>query len=289
MQEKRLGRGLDYLLSLTTKDHPENISEHQQVVQLQIGSIRRNRFQPREKIDPNSLQDLMASIKENGVLQPILVRKEGIDFELIAGERRLQASKAAGMSTVPAIVLDVPDKKLLQLALIENIQREDLNPIEEGRAFKAMLELEDITHEELAKRIGKQRSTITNSLRLLELPFEIQEHVSRGTISQGHARALLGIKSKPGMIKALHEILSKDLSVREVEKLARRYDVAPKPKNPSRSKAKSSNILSHEETLKDVFGTKVEIQSNKDIGFVKLHFYSKEDFLRLYNKLLNNK
>ena len=145
----------------------------------------------------------MASIKENGVLQPVLLRKDGLHYELIAGERRLKASIAIGNDTIPSIILDIPENKLLQLALIENIQREDLSPIEEAKAYQGMLRLENMTHEELAMKVGKKRSTITNALRLLELPQEIQENVSRGTISQGHARALLSLSSKEEMLSEI--------------------------------------------------------------------------------------
>jgi len=284
MQEKKLGRGLDFLLNMSG---PEAVKE-KKVEEVNISSIRKNRFQPREAIDEDTLQDLMASIQENGVLQPVLVRKEGSYFELIAGERRLKACQSLGKKTIPAITLDVPENRLLQLAIIENIQREDLNPIDEARAYKSMLSLENITHEELSKRVGKKRSTITNAMRLLDLPDEIQENVSRGTISQGHARALLSFESKKEMMNAFNKIIMQDLSVRDLENLKKQPQAPSSNKVKSSSKKKDSNIQSFEESLKDKFGTKVEINSRGDKGTIQLHYFSKDDFSRLYFTLLNS-
>lgn len=277
MQDKRLGRGLDYLLNMSTKE----ASTQKNVEEIDITKIRKNRFQPRDIIEDDALQELMSSIKENGVLQPILVKQEGSRYELIAGERRFRACQALGKKTVPAIALDVPENKLLQLAIIENIQREDLNPIEEAKAYHAMLSLENITHEELSKRVGKKRSTVTNLLRLLELPEEVQEHVSRGTITQGHARTLLCFPSKTKMLNALKLVLKNNLSVRELERLAKSED---KSKNKT-NKSTDPVISSYEETLKNSLKTKINIHAKGNAGFIKIHYYSNDDFVRLYKHL----
>ena len=284
MQEKKLGRGLDFLLNMSSNELTE---KDRKVEEISISSIKTNRFQPRESMDDESLKDLMASIQENGVLQPVLVRKDGSYFELIAGERRLKACSSLGKKTIPAITLDVPENKLLQLAIIENIQREDLNPIEEAKAYKTMLKLENLTHDDLAKRVGKKRSTITNTLRLLDLPDEIQENVSRGTISQGHARALLCFESKSEMIAALKKTIKNSLSVRELESLTKTQTSKPKEKSSNDSSDTDPNIKSFEEALKDKYATKVIIKANGDKGVIQLHYFSNDDFSRLYFNLLN--
>ena len=284
MQEKKLGRGLDYLLNLSGKQ----LQEEKKIEDIPLKDIRKNRFQPREHIEEESLQDLMVSIKENGVLQPVLVKKEGLHFELIAGERRMRACMALGKETIPALVLDVPENKLLQLALIENVQREDLSPIEEAKAYQTMLRLENITHEEMANRIGKNRSTITNALRLLDLPHEIQENVSRGTISQGHARALLSLDSVDQMMNVYKKIVSKHLSVRDVERITKENKKASTKASPENKKSKDANIESYEERLKNRFGTKVDIQVKGNKGTIQIHFFNMDDFSRLYGLLLED-
>lgn len=284
MQEKKLGRGLDFLLNMTNSE----VTEEKKVEEVNITSIRKNRFQPRDTFDDDAIQDLMVSIEENGVLQPVLVRKNGSYFELIAGERRLKACLALGKKTIPAITLDVPENKLLQLALIENIQRENLNPMEEARAYRAMQKLESITHEELSKRVGRKRSTITNTMRLLELPDEIQENVSRGTISQGHARALLCFESKKEMLDAFNRTIKDNLSVRELETMTKQAKKPAQNKRKEGTPPRDSNIESFEESLKNRFGTKVDINTRGDKGVIQIHYYSKEDFSRLYFSLMNS-
>lgn len=283
MQEKKLGRGLDYLINISSNaPTTENAIEN-----IKLIHIRKNRFQPREAINEESLQELISSIKENGVIQPILVRKEGLYYELIAGERRLKACIALGSDTIPAIILDVPENKLLQIALIENIQREDLNPIEEAKAYQALLKLENLTHENLSIKIGKKRSTISNTLRLLELPKEIQDCVSRGTLSQGHARTLLGFNSKDSMLDAFRKIQSKKISVRDLERLAKNKDRKKTKLSSSSNKTKDSNIHNLEEHLKNKFGTKVDISQSGEEGTISFHFYSKDDFSRLISVFLH--
>jgi ParB family chromosome partitioning protein len=277
MQEKKLGRGLDFLLNLST----DEVSREKKVEDIEVAKIRRNRFQPREIMDENALNDLRVSIKENGVLQPILLRREGLQYEIIAGERRFQACVSLGEKTVPAIILDIPENKLLQLALIENIQRENLNPIEEAKAYQTMAKLENITHEDLAARVGKKRSTITNALRLLELPDEVQEYVSRGTLSAGHARALLGFKTKEEILLALRKTLKENLNVRDLENLTKSDLKAKRLK----TKEVDPNIKDLENKLMESYGTKIEIKDRGDKGAISFFYYSKDDFKRLYDYL----
>lgn len=279
MQEKRLGRGLEYLLDTSTK----KLQESKKVSEIQISRIRKNRFQPRSSMDQDALNNLMQSIKENGLLQPILVKENGLNYEIIAGERRFQACKALGKETIEAITLDIPENRLLQLAIIENIQRENLNPIEEAKAFQAMLKLENITHEELATRMGKNRSTITNTLRLLELPEEVQSHVSRGTLTYGHARTLLSFKDQSEMLEALKKVLDEGLSVRELETLSK-SETQKKKKVEKRKE--DPHIKDLENKLMEKLGTKVEIRSNGDRGKISFYFYSDDDFKRLYDDML---
>lgn len=279
MQEKKLGRGLDVLLGDTSKV----FSKEKSVEEIELNKIKKNRFQPRSSIEPEALKDLIDSIRENGLLQPILLKKDGPEYEIIAGERRYQACVALGLKTISSIILDVPENKLLQLAIIENIQRENLNPIEEAKAYQAMRKLENITHEDLAKRVGKQRSTITNCLRLLELPEEIQQYVSRGTLSSGHARALLAFQSRESMLAALRKVIQDNLTVRQIEKLSKESSIKAKKisKPPS-----DPNTKDLENRLMETFGTKVEIKSRGDKGSITFHYYSNDDFQRLYNDLL---
>ncbi|MHC4944500.1 MAG: ParB/RepB/Spo0J family partition protein [Planctomycetota bacterium] len=281
MQEKKLGRGLDFLLNLST----DEISKEKKVENIELGKIRRNRFQPREIMDEDALNDLKLSIKENGVLQPILLRKEGLQYEIIAGERRYQACLSLGEKTIPAIILNVPENKLLQLALIENIQRENLNPIEEAKAYQTMSKLENFTHEDMATRVGKKRSTITNALRLLELPEEVQGNVSRGTLSAGHARALLGFKTKEEILLALRKTLKENLTVREVENLTK-TDLKKLKQKKTKLKQIDPNLKDLENQLMESFGTKIEIKDRGDKGVITFFYYSKEDFKRLYDFLL---
>ncbi len=284
MVEKKLGRGLDYLLQQKKPD----FSDGDKIKQVKISKINKNRHQPRSFIDNKGLEDLIASIKNDGLLQPILLKKREDSFELIAGERRLRACIALNYEEIPAIILDVSDNKLLQLALVENIQRENLNSIEEANAYQAMIQLEQLSHEEVSKRLGKNRSTITNTLRLLELPKEIQESVSRGTISFGHARALLGFSDKKEMLKVSRKVFSSGLSVREVEKLSKRSKEKSVDNTTTNvSHSDRINIETYENALKASLGTKVGISLKGDKGIVKIHFYSKPDFSRLFDLLTN--
>lgn len=284
MAEKRLGRGLDFLIPSSLETQADSVS------QIQITQIKKNRFQPREVFDEDRHKELASSIKENGVIQPILVRQEGGQYELIAGERRLRACSSLGHETIPAIILNISDAQLLEFALVENIQREDLNPMEEARAFQMFVQFQGLTHEDIANRIGKHRTYVTNSLRLLDLPSRIQDEVSRGTISTGHARALLGLSTEKEMFLALEAILNDRLNVRKTEELVKVMTGQKGPPPPlAKTSTRPPHILSLEKKLREHFNTRVEIQlkgSNK--GRVSFSFHSEKDLGRLFDLFLTS-
>jgi len=253
-QVKRLGMGLGALIGGGDLD-PQPVTEPGGT--LEIAAIRPNPYQPRAEFDEKEIQALADSLKRQGLLQPVVVRKAGDGFyQLVAGERRFRAAKVAGLSRIPAVVRDVDDKRMLELALVENLQRKDLNPIEKARAFRQLMQLNNWTQEDLADAVGLARPTVANFLRLLELPPEIQEAVSRGTISMGHARALLGVSNRSTLMQVLRKILEEDLSVRAVEKLVSRK---PAPLAASRPTPKEPYLAELEQKLMDKLGFRVEI------------------------------
>lgn len=253
---------------------------------LNIADIIPNRFQPRKEFDPQALNELAESIRISGVIQPILVRVAGKGYELIAGERRWRACQILKLDKVPAIIKQADDRTMLEWAIIENTQRKDLNPIEKGRAYKAFADVFKLTHEEVAKRIGLDRSTITNFIRLLELPKEIQDEVSRGTIAMGHARALLGVSDKPTQLKLAQRIKKEGMSVRKLE-----YNISYLNRKSSQtgqsSATKPENLYLKEleERLRRKFGTKITISAYKSKGYIGIHFFTNEDFQRILELL----
>jgi len=276
MGKKALGKGLQALIS------SEALGEEGEAIRnIALSKIKSNRYQPRKSFNEESLNELAESIKKHGVIQPIVVKAEGGNFEVIVGERRLRAAKIAGFSEIPAVVKEYRDDELLEIALIENIQREDLNPIEEAMAYKMILERQNITQEELSKRVGKSRSYIANMVRLLELPEEVKEGVSRGTISVGQAKALLGIKDQSKLLEMYRRIEKEGMSVREVEHAVR--------KNVSRgtfqSQKKEPFIEDFENRLREKLGTKVVINYKNGRGWINIEFYSNEDLERIIEYL----
>ena len=282
MTRKVLGRGLDALIpTLGAQEAPRDraAATDQGVVELSVTDIGPNPFQPRTRFDETALKELSDSIRATGVLQPVIVRRIGPgDYQLVAGERRLRASQLAGLSKIPAIVRDYDDKAVMELALIENIQREDLNPIDEAKAYKALIEQVGLTHDQLSERVGKQRSSISNSLRLLGLPVEVMDMVSRGTLSAGHARALLSLKASGDQLATARYVVNKGFSVRRTEALVNR-----KNRNSiSRNKIKTLEGLDEwAEKLKQRFATQVTITPGRKGGKVEFEFYSQEDLERL--------
>jgi len=277
MGKKALGKGLDALISNSFTE--EAIGEG--LRKIKIESILQNKYQPRKSFDDKRIEELAASIKENGFIQPIVVRKDGNKYELIVGERRLRAAKIIGLKEVPAFIRDYTEDKILEIAIIENIQREDLNPIEEASAYKMILERDMITQETLAKRIGKSRSYIANMTRVLELPKEIRDNVSRGTISIGQAKAILSLNDKDEQIELANKIKNEKLNVREVEKIARNKNV---PRGTI-VKRKEPFVEEIEEKLRTKLGTKVSIDYRRGRGSIRIEFYSNDDLDRIIEEL----
>jgi ParB family chromosome partitioning protein len=286
MTRKALGRGLGALLS------PERDVAPQQTQVVPIDSIEPNPLQPRSRFDQAKLNELAQSIAENGVVQPLVVRPKGAGYELIAGERRWRAAQLLGLSDIPITILNVPDDKLLELALIENIQREELNPIEEAQAYQKLIETIGLTQEVLAKRVGRDRSYITNYLRLLKLPEDLQLLVQEGELSTGHARTILALTDEGAQRSLAKKIVDQGLSVREVERLVRDgMPAANRPKTQSRARTQDPNVAAAETRLRRKFGTKVRIiqQPGSQRGRIELEFYSGDDLNRLYELLLESR
>ncbi len=274
MAKKALGKGLDALISVETEVEEGNVNE------ISIDDIVPSKNQPRRTFEEEKIRELAESIKENGIIQPIVVRKIEDKYEIVVGERRYRAAKEIGLKKIPAVIRDFSDEKTLEIALIENIQREDLNPIEEANAYRTILKKEKITQEELAKRIGKSRSYVANILRLLDLPEKIQDYVSRGTISVGHAKAIMSLKSEDEQIKLAEDIVKRGYSVRRVEGLTRE-------KNVSRGTSdKNPYIADLEEKLIERFGTKVQIRYRNGRGALIIEFFSEDDLERILEGLL---
>lgn len=279
MASKRLGKGLRALIP----DIPEEETEERKnaIRDIAVFKIRPNPFQPRENFDEAALEDLKNSIAEKGIIQPITVRKTDDGYELIAGERRLRAVTALNFDRVPAYVLDITnDEEMLELSLIENIQREDLNPIDIARAYNKLLTDCNLTQESVARRVGKDRSTVANFLRLLKLPRGIQDSLRIGDLDMGHARALITVEDE-GIQKSIwQKIVKESLSVRDVERLVKQGNkkkLAPK----SQQQEKSLHLIEIEERLRNKYGTQVRIKLGKKGGSIEIEFYSEEELERL--------
>lgn len=268
-QERKLGRGLDSI-----SKPPEGGAEDE-VRNLSVDLIDANPDQPRKIFDEEALADLEASIATEGILQPIVVRSVGDRYEVVMGERRLRAAMNAGRRLVPALVKDVSDQKMLELSLVENIQRQDLNPMERARAYKGLMKSLSVTQDEAARRVGVSRASVANLVRLLDLPEKIQEHVSRGTISMGHARAILAIKDPSKQLQAAKKVISRDLSVRQTELLA-----SPKPKK-ARKGTLSPELRDVEDNLREALGTKVTLQGTARRGKITVQYFSQDDLERI--------
>ncbi len=286
MENKVLGKGLSALIPQRSEmsnlpvESGQSDNNAGNVAYLKTSLIKDNRLQPRQHYDESKLTDLMASIKEKGVLQPILVRKSGNDYEVVAGERRLKAARALKLEQVPVIVKNVTDREALVLALVENIQREELNPIEEAMGFKRLMEEFQFTQEAIAESIGKDRTTITNLLRLLRLSADIQKYVSDGKLSVGHARALLSLEDAKLQKKLAEEIIAKSLSVRQVEALVKKIGEELEAK-PKAVKSKDRDVANLEEELRRVLGTKVVVEDKKGKGKLVIEYYSLDELDRI--------
>jgi ParB family chromosome partitioning protein len=283
--KKALGKGLDALISTAVEEGADTGS----VRLIPLEDIVPNKNQPRTRFDKASIDELAQSIRENGLIQPIVVREADRGYEVVVGERRLRAAKSAGLKAIPAVVKEYSEDKLLELALIENIQREDLNPLEEAAAYRMILERDNITQEELSGRIGKSRSYIANLMRLLELPQNVRDHVSRGTISVGQAKALASLKNAAEQEDLLARILDENLNVREVERITRAQGVPRGTKKTAgdtgartQGRAPREPFLDEiEERLRTVLGTKVLVDYRKGGGSIRIEFYGDEDLERI--------
>lgn len=264
---------------------PEEFARYETLAsdQIMLDEIEPNPRQPRENFDKEKLADLVASVRANGVIQPIIVRKAGAKYQIVAGERRWRAAQIAGMATIPVIIRDTTDEEMLKLALIENLQREDLNPIEEATAYQSLIQEFSLTQDSLAQHIGKDRSTIANTLRLLNLPKQIQDCVSRGTISMGHARALLSVPDAQLQQEISQRIIEEDLSVRQVEKLVKTR-TRPRKRSPI---VTDPDLRFVEEKLQRSLGTKVRIRRSGKRGKIEIEFYSTDELENLLRRLMN--
>ncbi len=283
MPKRGLGRGLDALIPVNEPDD----AAHGGPVALLVSQIARNPRQPRTRIDPQELADLAASIREHGVIQPVIVAKGAVpgQYTLIAGERRVEASKLAGLATIPAIVRgQTSDQGLLELALIENIQRADLSPLEAAQAYKHLADDFSLSHDDIARRVGKQRATVSNTLRLLKLPPKIQGALAQGLISEGHARALLALPNAQAQLAAMSTIIGKGLNARQTEELVRQL-TGHKNVKPVKA-AKSAEVRALENRLRDTLGTRVNLNRGRKGGTIVIHFYSDEELNTLADKLL---
>ncbi len=284
MATKNLGRGINALIP----DINEKISDAR-IDEIKINMIEVNPYQPRREFDENDMNELIDSIRAKGIIQPITVRVLDEGYQLIAGERRLRASKSLNLSTIPAYIIDVDsDKDIIEIALIENIQREDLNPIDEALGYSLLMNKYKIKQDVIAKKVGKKRSTVTNSLRLLKLPPEIQNSLSSQKITSGHARALLSVENKRKMMNLWQRIILDELSVRETEKLVKKINSPKKDKSYGNTKKEVDYHLKKiENDLQIKFGTKVEIKEKNKKGKIQIAFYSSDDLERLL-KLFEN-
>lgn len=287
---RALGKGLGALIPQLEEDDLQNTQE------ISIEDIETNPYQPRRHFDPESLQELAASIKEHGVLQPLLVRKKDPGYQLIAGERRLRAAKQAGLSTVPVVVKALDDRMVMEIALVENLQREDLNPLEEAEAYQRLITEFNLTQEEVAKAVGKSRPAIANTLRLLNLPEPIQQLVANGQLTMGHARALLSLERPEEQLYISEKIITEKLSVRETEEIVRQTRLSgvsretPREGEEKKQKERQKidpNLQAIIDDMTRLFGTKVRIKKNGERGKIEIEYYSPEEFERITEILLS--
>ncbi len=273
--KRGLGKGLEALLS-------DNQVDGGGVDSIDLSLIDSNPYQPRVDFNEESMAELAASIKEHGVLQPIIVRRNGARYHIIAGERRARASRMAGISEIPAIVREANDSQMMQLAVIENVQRQDLNPVEEASAYKRLIDEFALTQEDVSELVGKSRSAVANTLRLNKLPADVLSLVSRETISEGHARALLGLKSPEAQSKLAKEAVRRKLSVRQLEEAISRLSSIRR--RAKRDSLRDPDIVAAEDMLRRGFGTKVKIAGNASSGKIEVFYYSQDDLDRIIEK-----
>lgn len=293
-KKRGLGKGLSALIG--DKPIVDSILDEKQINEnaiedIPLSKIIAKKDQPRKEFEREQLEELAKSIEIHGVIQPIILRKKEKKYEIIAGERRFRASKIAGKKEIPSIIIEIDDEGAAKFALIENIQREDLNPIEEATGYKRLMEEFDLKQEELAQAVGKSRTYITNALRLLNLEKKIIDHISSGKLSPGHGKALLGIKDKKEQINLADKIISEELNVRETEKRVKeskeqnKKDIKKKIK--TKTKSKDPHTLSLEEEMMRSLGTKVNLIPGNKVGKIEIEYYTEEDLERIYEVIIH--
>ncbi len=300
MAKTGLGRGLSSLLGARSPadkktkagKKPANTPPHATVEvpnEVPIGQILPGAMQPRNGFDDNSLNELAESIRENGIMQPLVVRPRDGGYELIAGERRWRASQMAGLARVPIVIRDVDDRTALELALVENLQRENLDPIEEAKGYAQLVDQFDLTQEEIATKVGKNRATVANALRLIKLPAEVQTYLRDGLLSSGHAKVILGLKHAKDQIAAAKRVIKKEFSVRQTEELLGALGQAAPDKTrrgvAGKRAATDAHILNLEDKLRERLGTKVALRYRKGKGSVDIKFFNDEDLQRILQTL----
>lgn len=277
MKKKALGKGLEAFL-------PDDfgILKEERYAEVEMERVMPNPHQPRMKFNESSIEELARSIRESGVLQPILVVPEGNNYKIIVGERRWRAAQKAGLQKIPVLIRTIPEEHQLEMSLIENLHREDLNPLEIALGYKKMVEELNYSQQEVADKVGKDRTSVTNTLRLLHLPQEIQDLLAEGMISMGHARALLGLEDPELQISLARQMIQDNLSVREVERLVTRLRKAPGERAPS---APDPDLHALQEELLKILGAKVMISGNRDKGIVKIYYYSLDELNKIYDQI----
>jgi ParB family chromosome partitioning protein len=279
MERKALGKGISALI-------PEReVEKGERIVYLALDKIKPSSLQPREIFDSESLEELRQSIQEKGIIQPVLVRQRGDHYELIAGERRLRAAHSLNLKEIPAIVKDAQDRDALEISLIENIQRQNLNSIEEAHAYQYLIDKFQVTQEKISEILGKARVTIANTLRLLKLPQEIQEEIKKGRISFAHGRALLELQDENQQRRLAQDIIAHNLSVRELESLIKRQQPRSKKQRIPRLLNREPYLVVLEEELQHALATKVRISKRKKRGHILIEFYSQEDLERIVKRI----
>lgn len=286
-KNRGLGRGLDALFAdqasiSQTVESPTQYNTEDSVVYIDINEIKPNHNQPRKSFNEEKINELADSILDHGIIQPLVVRKNGGGYEIVAGERRWRAARKASLDRVPCIIREFTDEENMLIAIIENMQREDLNPIEEAEGLNQMIMTYGLTQEQVSKSVSKSRPYITNSLRLLKLPEEIKSLVSEGKLTTGHARALVNVRNKALQAQLCKKIIEEGLSVREVEKMVAREGKAAKKPLKREKSADTKNV---ESELKNIFGTKVSISQKGKKGKIELEYYSSEELNRLIDML----
>lgn len=279
MAKSGLGRGLESLMGEANHEVGAMAPESS----LPISKIKPNPKQPRHSFDENALEELADSIKQNGILQPLLVRKVGQTYQIVAGERRYQAAKRAGLKEVPVVIKDISDEDVFKLALIENLQRSDLSPIEEAQGYRQLIDENGLTQEQLGKALSKSRSAITNTLRLLDLPVEVQEMMGEGKLSAGHARAILAVPSEEGRIKLAQKVVAERLSVRQTESLAPLFSGMQAEKKPRPVTPQSYKRVARQ--LRMTLDTNVKVRQTRGKNKIEIEFKDEDDLMRIISSI----